>query len=66
VNADPPDFLWTLLALANLMRLSSLQAANAVVYGAKYRKSGSACPWDSEGVRTSREPFLSRDALNAS
>jgi hypothetical protein len=24
MNADPPDFLWTLLALANLMRLSSL------------------------------------------
>jgi hypothetical protein len=42
VNADPPDFLWTLLGLANLMRLSSLKAAHAVLDGTKYRKSGSA------------------------
>jgi hypothetical protein len=42
VNADPPDLLWTLLGLANLMRLSSLKGAHTVVDGAKYRKSGSA------------------------
>ena len=37
----PPDFLWSLLALANLMRLSLLKAAHAVMDGATYRKSGS-------------------------
>src|SRR5271168_3396724 len=37
----PPDFLWSLLALANLMRLSLLKAAHAVLSGAAYRKSGS-------------------------
>jgi len=37
----PPDFLWSLLALANLMLLSLLKAAHAVVDGATYRKSGS-------------------------
>jgi hypothetical protein len=31
-----PDFLWTLAALANLIRLSSLKAAHAVVNGAAY------------------------------
>jgi hypothetical protein len=36
-----PDFLWSLLALANLMRLSLLKAAHAVMSGAAYRKSGS-------------------------
>ena len=36
----PPDFLWSLLALANLMRLSLLKAAHAVMDGATYRKSG--------------------------
>jgi hypothetical protein len=37
----PPDFLWSLVALANLMRLSLLKAAPAVMSGAAYRKSGS-------------------------
>jgi hypothetical protein len=37
----PPDFLWSLVALTNLMRLSLLKAANAVMSGAAYRKSGS-------------------------
>jgi hypothetical protein len=37
----PPDFLWSLVALANLMRLSLLKAAHAVMSGAAYRKSGS-------------------------
>jgi len=37
----PRDFLWSLLALANLMRLSLLKAAHAVMDGATYRKSGS-------------------------
>ena len=36
----PPDFLWSLVALASLMRLSLLKAAHAVVSGAAYRKSG--------------------------
>jgi hypothetical protein len=37
----PPDFLWSLVALTNLMRLSLLKAAHAVMSGAAYRKSGS-------------------------
>jgi hypothetical protein len=37
----PRDFLWSLLALANLIRLSLLKAAHAVMDGARYRKSGS-------------------------
>jgi hypothetical protein len=37
----PPDFLWSLVALAHLMRLSLLKAAHAVISGAAYRKSGS-------------------------
>jgi hypothetical protein len=37
----PPDFLWSLLALANLMRLSSLKAAHAAMDEATHRKSGS-------------------------
>jgi hypothetical protein len=37
-----PDFLWTLVVLTSLMRLSSLKAAHAVMDGATYRKSGSA------------------------
>jgi hypothetical protein len=37
----PPNFLWSLAALANLMRLSLLKAAHAVMSGAAYRKSGS-------------------------
>ena len=37
----PPDFLWSLLALPNFMRLSLLKAAHAVVSGAAHRKSGS-------------------------
>ncbi len=36
-----PDFLWGLVALANLMRFSLLKAAHAVMSGAAYRKSGS-------------------------
>jgi hypothetical protein len=36
----PPDFLWSLLALVNFMRLSLLKAAHAVMSGAAYRKSG--------------------------
>jgi hypothetical protein len=36
-----PDFLWSLVALANLMQLSLLKAAHAVMSGAAYRKSGS-------------------------
>jgi hypothetical protein len=35
-----PDFLWTLLALANFMRLSLMKAAYAGVGGAPCRKSG--------------------------
>jgi hypothetical protein len=37
----PPDFLWSLVALANFMRLSLKKAAHAVVSSAAYRKSGS-------------------------
>jgi hypothetical protein len=37
----PPDFLWSLVALANFVRLSLLKAAHAVMSGAAYRKSGS-------------------------
>jgi hypothetical protein len=37
----PPDFLWSLLALANLMRLSLAKAAHAIMNGSTYRKSGS-------------------------
>jgi hypothetical protein len=37
----PPDFLSGLVASVNLMRLSLLKAAHAVVDGATYRKSGS-------------------------
>ena len=48
----PPDFLWSLVALANLMRLSLLKAAHAVMSGAGYRKSG---PSYSTHVRGSRE-----------
>ena len=49
-----PDFLWKLLALANLMRLSLLKAAQSNLFRASYRKSGSgrstiaftlACPF---------------------
>jgi hypothetical protein len=36
-----PDFLWSLVALANLMRLSLLKAAHAKLFGAACRKSGS-------------------------
>ena len=36
----PPDFLYTLLASANPMRLSLMKAAHAVVGGAPCRKSG--------------------------
>jgi hypothetical protein len=36
-----PDFLRTIAALANFMRLSLLKAAHAVLGGATYRKSGS-------------------------
>jgi hypothetical protein len=35
-----PDFLSTLLALANFMRLSLMKAAHAAVGGARCRKSG--------------------------
>ena len=35
----PTDFLWSLLALVNFMRLSLLKAAHAVMSGAAYRKS---------------------------
>jgi hypothetical protein len=37
----PPDFLWSLVALANLMRLPLLKAAYVDMAGAAYRKSGS-------------------------
>ena len=37
----PPDFLRSLVALANFIRLSLLKAARAVMSGAAYRKSGS-------------------------
>jgi hypothetical protein len=36
-----PDFLWSSMALAHLMRLSLLKAAHAVMSDAAYRKSGS-------------------------
>jgi hypothetical protein len=36
----PPDFLWTLAALANFMRLSLLKAAHVVLGGAMYRTTG--------------------------
>jgi hypothetical protein len=48
----PPHFLWSLVALANLMRLSLLKAAHAMS-GAAYRKSGR--PSYSTHVRRSRE-----------
>jgi hypothetical protein len=35
------DFLWSLVALANLMRLSLQKAAHGVLSGAAYSKSGS-------------------------
>ena len=35
------DFLWTLAALANFMRVSSQKAAHAVLDGTTYRKSWS-------------------------
>jgi hypothetical protein len=44
----PPDFQWSLVALANLMRLSLLKAAPAVMSGAAYRKSG---PRNSANIR---------------
>jgi hypothetical protein len=37
----PPDFLWSLVVLANLMRLSSQKAAHATMADAACRKSGS-------------------------
>jgi Zn-dependent protease len=37
----PPNFLWSLVALANLMRLSLQKAAHAIMSGAAYRKFGS-------------------------
>jgi hypothetical protein len=43
----PPDFLSSLLALANLMRLSLMKAAQAALGAAPCRKSG---PWaESDG-----------------
>jgi hypothetical protein len=41
LGCAPPDFPWSLLALANLMRLSLLKAAHAVMDGATCGKSGS-------------------------
>ncbi len=41
VEGLPPDFLSSLLALANFMRLSLLKAAHSDLFGAAYRKSGS-------------------------
>jgi hypothetical protein len=41
LGCAPPDFLWSLAALANLKRLSLLKAAHAVMDRATYRKSGS-------------------------
>ena len=38
----PPDFLSNFLALASFMRLSVLKAAHTNMFGAAYRKSGSA------------------------
>jgi hypothetical protein len=46
-----PDFLWTLLALANFMRLSLMKAAYADVGGAPCRKSGYM------GRKDGRSPF---------
>jgi hypothetical protein len=37
----PADFLWSLMALVNLMRLSLLKDAHAVMDRATCRKSGS-------------------------
>ena len=39
-----PDFLWSLSALADFMRLSLMKAAHADLFGAMYRKSGKALP----------------------
>src|SRR5271167_4446428 len=46
-----PDFLWSLLALANFMRLSLMKAAHAVMSGAAYRKSG---VWDGIHISAAR------------
>jgi hypothetical protein len=53
----PPDFLWSLVALAHLMRLSLLKAAHAVVSGAAYRKFGSPVLF---GPRTLRRTWGTR------
>src|SRR5277367_3420670 len=59
----PPDFLWSLVALAKLMRLSLLKAAHAVVSGAAYRKSGSPVLF---GPRTLRRTWGTRPVPNGS
>ena len=41
-RTPPPDFLWSLSALAKFMRLSLMKAAPAVLSSAACRKSGSA------------------------
>jgi hypothetical protein len=57
----PPDFLWSLVALAHLMRLSLLKAAHAVMSGAAYRKSGSPVLF---GPRTLRRTWGTRPVPN--
>jgi hypothetical protein len=55
----PPNFLWSLVALANLMRLSLLKAAHAVMSGAAYRKFGSpGFPVEFGGVGEPLAAFL--------
>jgi hypothetical protein len=39
-QSEPPDFLLSVVALANFMRLSLMKAAHAALGGAPYRKSG--------------------------
>jgi hypothetical protein len=46
----PPDFLWSWLALANFMRLSSMKAEHAAVSCGAYRKSGSRCFYFRPGI----------------
>src|ERR1700678_1617471 len=55
-----PDFLSSLLALANFMRLSLLKAAHANFFGASCRKSGprSASFPPEAAAPTSRSPFF--------
>jgi hypothetical protein len=43
VTSQPPNFLCSLVASAQLMRLSVMKAAHAVVSSAEYKKFGFVC-----------------------